>query len=262
MTAQVATPQTPSEGLLALLFPSPRRVRELRKQADTQQDFWSALLKDPLACRELERLAEAIKELTLPLARAKSADELERSIHAQLHPYLIWKGKLFDLILKTLSGAGPEAFLNEYGNAIRQIQEFFHEKVLSALDHEDAERLESALYGVCLYSEALLRAILEKGPDAIDPDAVKATIGDFFKADLLLMTAMLIMIGEIKPWRWIVAPSEPAKILALIAQQAEAHVDAIEDELMSRDLELRKLLEQSPGPSLTLEEYSRQRGLS
>lgn len=261
MTAQVAALRTPSEGLLTLLF-LPRRVRELQKQADTQQDFWSALLKDPLVCKELERLAEAIKELTLPLTRAKSADELEQSLNTQLHPYLTWKGELFALILKALGEASSEIFLNEYVNAIQQIQQFFHEKVLSALDPENAERLESALYGVCLYSESLLRTVLEKGPDALDLDAVKATIGDFFKADLLLMAAMLIMIGEIKPWRWIFTPLERAKILALIAQRAEAHVDAIEDELISRDLELRKLLEQPPGPSLTLEEYSRQRGLS
>ena len=262
MTAQVAVLRIPSEGLLTLLFPSPRRVRELRKHADTQQDFWSALLKDPLVCRELERLAEAIKKLTLPLVHAKSADELEQSLNTQLHPYLIWKGELFALILKTLGETSPETFLNEYVNATHQIQQFFREEVLSDLDPENAERLESALYGVCLYSESLLRTIFEKGPDAIDPDAVKATIGDFFKADLLLMAAMLIMIGEIKPWRWMVTPSEPARILALIAQQAEAHVDAIEDELMARDLELHKLLEQPPGLSITLDEYSRQRGLS
>ncbi|MCI2429470.1 hypothetical protein LM604_02290 [Candidatus Acetothermia bacterium] len=262
MTAQVATLRTPSEGLLTLLFPSPRRVRELLKQADTQQDFWSTLLKDPLVCKELERLAKAFKELARPLARAKSAAELEQGINAQLPAYLIWKGELFTLILKTLSETGPEAFLNEYVRAIQQIQDFFQEKATRDLDSENAERLKSALYGICLYSENLMRTILEKGPEAIDPDAFKVTIEDFFKADLLLMTATLIMIGEIKPWRWIVMPSELTKILALIAQRAEAHVDAIEDELMTRDLELRKLLEQPPGPSITLEEYSRQRGLS
>lgn len=258
MTAQVAALQRLSEVLLPLLFPSPRGVRELRKRADTHQDFWATLLKDPLISKELERLVEAIKEIARPLTHAKTHDELEQGIDAQLRPYLMVKGELFALILRSLSEAGPEApieaFLNAYSSAIQQIQKFFHEKAARDLDPENAERLESALYGVCLYSETLMRTILEKGPEAIAPDVVKATIEDFFKADLLLMSAALMLSRELRGWQ------KPT--LVLIAQQAEAHVDAIEDELMTRDPELRKLLEQPLRPSLTLAEYSRQRGLS
>lgn len=251
MTAQVAALRIPSEGLLTLLFPSPRRVRE--KRADTQQDFWSALLRDPLVRRELERLAKAIKELARPLAYAKSVAELEQSINAQLPAYLMWKGELFALVLKTLSEAGSKAFLNEYVSAIQQVQDFFQEKATRDLDPEDAERLESALYGVCLYSENLMRTIFEEGPEAVDPDAVNVTKEDFIRADLLIMTAAFMLNRELRGWQ------KPA--LALIAQQAEAYVDAIENELLLRNPEFRRRMAESPGPSITLEEYSRRRGL-
>lgn len=254
MTTQVAALRTPLEGLLTLLFPSPRQVRELLKRADTQQGFWYTLLRDPLVRRELERLARAIKELARPLAHARSADELEQSLNAQIHPYLLWKSELFALVLRSLSEAGPEAFLNEYSSAIQQIQEFFHEKAARDLDPENAERLESALYGVCLYSENIMRTVFEKGPEAVNIDAVKATTMSFIKADLLILTAALMLNRELRGWQ------KPT--LVLIAQQAEAHVDAIENELIAHDLELHKLLEQPPGPSITLDEYSRERGLS
>lgn len=253
MTA-VATLRTPSEGLLALLFPSPRRVRELLKQAEAQRGFWSTLLEDPLVRRELERLANAIKELARPLAHAQSADELEQSLNAQIHPYLLWKSELFALILRSLRESDPEDFLNEYRNAIQRIQGFFHEKASRHLDPENAERLESALYGVCLYSENLMRTIFEEGPESVNIDAVKATTESFIKADLLILTAALMLNRELRGWQ------KPT--LVLIAQQAEAHVDAIEDELIARDLELRKLLEHPSGLSSTLDEYSRQQGLS
>lgn len=254
MTAQVAALRIPSEGLLTLLFPSPKRVRELRKRADIQQDFWATLLKDPLVSKELERLAEAIKELARPLTHAKTPDELEQLVNTQLHSYLIQKSKLFALILRSLSETNLERFLGEYTSAIQKIQEFFHKQASRNLDPENAERLESALYGVCLYSENIMRTVFEKGPEAVNIDAIKATTESFIKADLLILTAALMLNHELRGWH------KPT--LVLIAQQAEAHVDAIEDELMTHDPELRKLLEQPPGPSLTLAEYSRQRGLS
>jgi hypothetical protein len=267
MSAQVAALQALSEGLLTFLFPSQRKMRELLKQAYPQQDLWSSLLQDPLVCQELERLAQAIKKLARPLAYAKDATELEHTINDQLlSAYLVWKGELFTLVLnKALPKAGSAAFLDEYASAIQQIQQFFQEQAAHYLDPENAERLESALYGVCLYSENIMRTILEEGPDALDPDAVKDTINDFVKADLLLMTAALILIGEIKPWRWIMPwkrHSQLARILSLIAQQAEAHVNTIEDKLLIRDPNLRSRLEQPSGPAISLEECCKQLGLS
>jgi hypothetical protein len=267
MSAQVAALQALSEGLLTFLFPSQRKMRELLKRAYPQQDLWSSLLQDPLVRQELERLAQAIKELARPLAYAKDATELEHTINDQLlSAYLVWKGELFTLVLnKALPKAGSAAFLDEYASAIQQIQQFFQEQAAHYLDPENVERLESALYGVCLYSENIMRTILEEGPDALDPDAVKDTINDFVKADLLLMTAALILIGEIKPWRWIMPwkrHSQLARILSLITQQAEAHVNAIEDKLLIRDPNLRSRLEQPSGPAISLEECCKQLGLS
>jgi hypothetical protein len=267
MSAQVAALQALSEGLLTFLFPSQRKMRELLKQAYPQQDLWSSLLQDPLVRQELERLAQAIKELARPLAYAKDVTELEHTINDQLlSAYLVWKGELFTLVLnKALPKAGSAAFLDEYASAIQQIQQFFQEQAAHYLDPENVERLESALYGVCLYSENIMRTILEEGPDALDPDAVKDTIKDFVKADLLLMTAALILIGEIKPWRWIMPwkrHSQLARILSLIAQQAEAHVNAIEDKLLIRDPNLRSRLEQPSEPTISLEECCKQLGLS
>jgi hypothetical protein len=267
MSAQVAALQALSEGLLTFLFPSQRKMRELLKQAYPQQDLWSSLLQDPLVRQELERLAQAIKELARPLAYAKDVTELEHTINDQLlSAYLVWKGELFTLVLnKALPKAGSAAFLDEYASAIQQIQQFFQEQAAHYLDPENVERLESALYGVCLYSENIMRTILEEGPDALDPDAVKDTIKDFVKADLLLMTAALILIGEIKPWRWIMPwkrHSQLARILSLITQQAEAHVNAIEDKLLIRDPNLRSRLEQPSEPTISLEECCKQLGLS
>jgi hypothetical protein len=100
MSAQVAALQALSEGLLTFLFPSQRKMRELLKRAYPQQDLWSSLLQDPLVCQELERLAQAIKELARPLAYAKDATELEHTINDQLlSAYLVWKGELFTLVL-------------------------------------------------------------------------------------------------------------------------------------------------------------------
>jgi hypothetical protein len=187
MSAQVAALQALSEGLLTFLFPSQRKMRELLKRAYPQQDLWSSLLQDPLVRQELGRLAQAIKELARPLAYAKDATELEHTINDQLlSAYLVWKGELFTLVLnKALPKAGSAAFLDEYASAIQQIQQFFQEQAAHYLDPENVERLESALYGVCLYSKNIMRTILEEGPDALDPDAVKDTIKDFVKADLL-----------------------------------------------------------------------------
>jgi len=266
MAAQVAALQALSEGLLTFFFPLQRKMRELLKRAYPQQDLWSSLLQDPLVHRELERLAQAIKELARPLAYAKDATELEHTINDQLlSAYLVWKGELFTLVLnKVLPKAGSAAFLDEYANAIQQIQQFFQEQAAHYLNPENAERLESALYGVCLYSENLMRTILEGGPEALDPNAVKDTIEDFVKADLLLMTAALIMIGEIKPWRYMPwrRHSQLAKILSLIAQQAEAHVNAIEGKLLIRDPNLRSRLEQPSGLAISLGECRKQLGLS
>ncbi len=266
MAAQVAALQALSEGLLTFLFPSQRKMRELLKRAYPQQDLWSSLLQDRLVRRELERLAQAIKELARPLAYAKDATELEHTINDQLlSAYLVWKGELFTLVLnKALREASSAAFLDEYANAIQQIQQFFQEQAAHYLNPENAERLESALYGVCLYSENLMRTLLEGGPEALDPDAVKVTIEDFVKADLLLMTAALILIGEIKPWRYMPwkRRDQLAKILSLIAQQAEAHVNAIEDKLLIRDPNLRSRLEQPSGLAISLEECRKQLGLS
>jgi len=262
MAANIATLKALSQGLLTLLFPSLQNLREFFKRADTR-DFWANLLKDPR--RELERLAKAVKPLVSPLSEASDAESLKHSVAEQLPAYLGWKGELFALLLEALERTDLAQFLDAYADASQQIQQFFEEKAKVYLDEEDTERLLLAVSGVCFYSENLMRTVLEGGPEALDPDAVKATIEDFVKADLLLMTAALIMIGEIKPWRWIVVPSErhsqPAKILSLIAQQAEAHVDAIEDELLIRNPEFRCRMDELPGPSITLEEYSRRRGL-
>jgi len=265
MAASIATLKAPSQGLLTLFFPSPPNLREFSKRADTR-DFWANLLQDPQIRRELERLAKAVKPLVSPLSKASDAESLKHSVAEQLPAYLRWKGELFALLLEALERTDPTQFLDAYTDASRKIQQFFEEKAKVYLGEENTERFLLAVSGLCLYSENLMRTILEEGPEALDPNAVKDTIKDFVQADLLLMTAALIMIGEIKPWRWMVMPSErhsqPAQILSLISQQVEAHVDALEDELLIRDPEFRRRMGEPRGPSITLEEYSRRRGLS
>ncbi|OGF53276.1 MAG: hypothetical protein A2Z21_01180 [Candidatus Fraserbacteria bacterium RBG_16_55_9] len=253
MAAQIAALKAPSDSLLTFLFPSPQKLRDLLKRTGTQQDLWATLLQDPQVRKELERLSKAVKEVARPVSLAPNVAEVERVAVDQLSTYLVWKGELFALILNALNQISHTQFLKDYADAIQQFQNFFDEKAARHLSDEHRERLLSAVYGVCIYSENLLRIILQNGPEALDLDAVDATKDAFLKADLLILTAALMLNRELRGWR--------KHTLALIAEQADAYVCTIEDELLSRDPELRQLLAQPPGPAISLEEYSKRRGL-
>lgn len=253
MTARIVALRVPSEGLFALLFPTQRKLQEVRNRADTQDDFSAALLKDPHIYKELLRLAKAIRPLARPLAQAKDATELEHVLVHQLPAYRIWKGELFTLVLEILMKMDSAKFLDSYANVGPQIQQFFQEKAARYLDVENAERLLFAASGVCLYSENSMRTILEEGSKALDLEVINATIQDFVKADLLILTAGLMLEREVRSWN--------KATLVLIAQKAEELINTVEDELLSRDPELRKRLAQPPGSSVSLEECRKQLGL-
>jgi hypothetical protein len=160
--------------------------------------------------------------------------------------------------LNSLDQSEPKAFLKHYAEINKKTQEFLQEKGSRYLDKESVERLVSAAYGASLYSETLLHALLEEGPQALDPEVLQVTLEPFVKADLLLLTATLTLERRLRRWtlRRRVAPT-----LALIVRSAEELTDSMEDELLIRDTEFRRRMEQPPESAIPLEECRRQLSL-
>jgi hypothetical protein len=253
MTTNIATLRAPSDSLLSLVFPSPRRIRELRKKTANQQNFWRFLLEDPLIEKEVERLAKVLIELARPLAQAQDLVQLEQKLVEQMPSYLLWKGEFYAVVLNRLNRIAPDVFLDSYTDAGRQIQSLVQSQASLHLSDEDTESLKLALYGACMYSENFLSILFSDGPQAVDPAVLGETIEYFIKADYLILTSVLMLNRDIQ--------NEHKQVLSLIAQQAEALVKQIEDKLMSHNVELRQRLEKPVESTASLKVYRQRRGL-
>ncbi len=245
MTVQAAELKAPSGSLLTRWL--------------THPEFWQALLRDFQIQGKLQQLSSAIPKLARPLAYAKDAASLDRTLKEQLPAYLHWKGELYVfLMLNSIDPSGSTAFLAQYAKAKSETQEFFAKEAPLYLSEEDVERLLSAAYGASTYSETLLHTLLEERPQALDPETIQATIESFVKADLLLLTAVLILERRLRRWT---LKRRLAPTLALITRKADELIDGIEDELLIRDPEFRRRMEQTSESAISLEECRKQLGL-
>jgi len=227
MTVQAAELKAPSGSLLLRWLTHPK--------------FSQALFRDLQLQGKLQQLSSAIPKLACSLAYAKDAASLDLSLKEQLPAYLHWKGELYAFLMLNIDQSRSTAFLVQYAKAMSETQEFFAKEAPLYLSKEDVEKLLSAAYGARTYSETLFRTLLEEGAQALDLEAISATIEPFVKADLLLLTAVLIFERRLRRWtpRRRLTPT-----LALIARKAEELIDAIEDELLIRDSEFRGRMEQ------------------
>jgi len=210
--------------------------------------------RDKLLQKELDRLSKAIRDLIEPLVKAKDAADLDRRLRRQLRAYVAWKAEFFALILSSLSSQEREAFWEAYQRHNEKAAQRIREKAKD-LSEEVVERLIYARTGVGLYSEALLRTVMERGLQGVDTEVVQATLNDFLKADLLLFIAGLILDRKLLQ---DVPPEEIKRVLTLLARKSEELIAQVEDELMLRDPEIRKRLEQPMGKTLSLEECWKQ----
>jgi hypothetical protein len=206
--------------------------------------------RDELLRKEFDRLSKAIRDLIEPLVKAKDAADLDRLLQRQLRAYMAWKAEFFALILSSMSSQEREAFWEAYQRQNEKAAQSIRETAKD-LSEEDVERLLYARTGVGLYSETLLRAVMERGLQGVDTEAVRATLDDFLKADLLLFVAGLILDRKLLHD----APSEEVKrVLTLLACKSEELIERVEDELMLRDPGVRERLERPLGRTLSLEE--------
>ncbi len=246
MTEQIAALKAPAESLRAGRLTDPK--------------FWQTFAREATLRGEIRRLHRDMIRLARPLASVQDAAELDRTLKAQLPTYVGWKGNLYYLLLGLLDRGEPTAFLDRYAELNREVLTLLEEKAPLYLGQEDVERLLDAAKGAELYSETLLRTLLLEGQEALDPEVVQATIELFVQGDLLLLTVTLLLERQLRRFslrRWV------TPTLQLLVRKADQLVDAIEDELMIRDLELKKRLE-APADAehaIPLEEYLRQRGL-
>ena len=206
--------------------------------------------RDERLRKELDRLSKAIRDLIEPLVKAKDAADLDRLLQRQLRAYMAWKAEFFALIFSSMSPQEWEAFWEAYQRQNEQAVQRIR-KGAKDLSEEDVERLLYARTGVGLYSETLLRALMERGLQGLDTEAIQATLDDFLKADLLLFVVGLILDRKLL----YDAPSEEVKrVLTLLARKSEELIERVEDKLMLRDPEVRERLERPLGKTLSLEE--------
>ena len=239
MTA-VVIPRNATLPLLALqLFEPKERAKQER---------------DKLLHKEFERLSKAIRDLIEPLIQAKDAADLDRELRRQLRAYIAWKAEFFALVLSSLSSQERESFWEAYQRHNEKAVQRIRGKAKD-LGEEVVGRLLYARTGVGLYSEALLRAVMERGLQGVNTEAVEATFEDFLKADLLLFIAGLILDRKLLH---DAPPEEAKRVLTLLAHKAEELIEQVEDELMLCDPEVRRRLEQPVGKTLSLEECWKQ----
>lgn len=230
----------------SLPFLTPRLI-EPKEQAKRERE---QLLKE-----EFTRLSEAIHRLIEPLILAKDEAELDQILQEELRPYTAWKTEFYALLLSPLSEKELKEFWEIYQRWNEEVREILDREAQQHLLEEDKERLLYAHTGLSLYSETLLRTLTEEGPQAVDLEAVRATLGTFLKAELLLFAVLLILDRKLLT---DAPPEEIRRVLTLLVRKGETLVSHIEDMLIVRDPEVRRRLEQPVGKTLSLEECWKQ----
>jgi hypothetical protein len=247
VTHGIAVLKAPSGGLLAGRLADPR--------------FWQSFIREAKLQDELRSLYRDMVRIACPLAYVRDGDTLDRTLKSQIPRYLIWKGKIYALLLSMLDQSEPTDFIDRYCELNHKALTFLRERASLYLSQEDVERLLDAAKGAELYSESLLRTLLLEGPQALDPEVLQATIELFVQADLLLLTVTLLLERQLRRFsrrHWVT----PA--LELLVRKADKLIETIEDELIIHDPELKKRLEAPANAehAVPLEEYLRQRGLA
>lgn len=98
------------------------------------------------------------------------------------------------------------------------------------LSLEVVERLRSALYGFYLYCDTVFALAGEQGLSQQQIETLSGLKDDFFDASTFLLGAVILLSHG------------RTRHIEVLAERAEASIDAIEVRLMSKDTELAKLL--------------------
>ena len=227
------------------LFPTPKVFEQLK-------GIWNKILADIAFKREILRLLKEIKRLSNPLLKASTLNELEQSLENSLTHYIILKAQLYNLFEFKLIETMPNKenfwneFLNLYEKGCEEAESFFRDTAPKFLSEDKAELLISALEGEVLYSTNLLKAVIQG--DLNNPKTVEETMALFNKADLLLLSAFLVLNKEVRKYS--------KESLSLIAEKADDYITEVEHIILSNNFEFEETKS-----TTTLDEYLKTQSL-
>ncbi len=244
MVSNVLALKRLQSGFNALPFHSPHKGEE-----DQFRAAWGQILNASGLDTELERAFDELAGLLSPLCGARTEEAVSEAVETLLPHYGLWKVKLSAVLVNSLEEGKAHEFLHAYGEGMNEAQHLF-DRADTSTSEETAELLHSAFEGIALYSENMLGALLEDGRDALNEAHVEATFNRYLKADLLVLTAAMMINGELQGW--------DHQTLAGVASQADVHVEAIEDYLIGHDPALRERLQDDTDDSISLDEMMRQ----
>jgi len=242
------------------------RIDELRRPAGAlllwqplHNEYKQRLLKGAHLHDEAERLFAAIRGDVERILYAEGRPALHRAIQETMSGYLMRKGELFALFLESVPDHGLEAFWEAYAEARETARDLIRTEAATYLDRDTIDRFRHAVDGALDYSETILRVILSEGGQVVDADAVDGTLAGFVRADLLLMTAFLLIHHEVG---LDLSTEDAAQILALIADEAAQAMDRIEETLLEADPDLQRRLGETGETDVPLADYRQSRGLA
>lgn len=242
------------------------RIDELRRPAGAlllwqpvDDGSWQRLFQGEHVQEEAERLFDAIRTDVKRIAHADSRPALDRAVKDTMPGYMMRKGELFALLLESIPDRDLEELWAMYEEATQAAQRLIQTEASTYLDNEAIDRFEQAVNGAVDYSETVLRLIFSEGWNAVNAAAVDRTMDAFVRVDLLLMTAFLLIKGELD---LDTADEDVAGTVALLAEEADRGVDHIEATLLETDPELQRRIGQERDTDVPLEDYRQARGLA